>query len=187
MTSMANGGSAARRVAAAAGACGRWVVVLAALLAGASALGEVTLETDVSKVESTLDAGGGVKRELVPVEEVVPGEELRYTITVTNESEIPVGPNRIIITNPIPDGTLYVRGSAGGDAVLVEYSTDGETFGPSEPAGQAGPAGAGQDAAGLEASTDPAAGEAVRSLRWTYREELHPGDSADVFFHVRMR
>lgn len=145
----------------------RWLVTLAAVLGAATALAEVSLATSVSKVEATLDGGGRVKRELVPVDEVVPGEELRYTITFTNTSEATVDAERIIITNPIPDGTQYVAGSAGGEGAQVEYSTDGESF------AAAGPA--------------EADGGSVRSLRWTYGRDLAPGASGEVFFHVRMQ
>ena len=160
------------------GKAGAWVsvAVLALLMLPQWAHAEVTLETGVSKVETTLDNAGRVKRELVPVEEVVPGEELRYTITFTNESKVPVDPDRIIITNPIPDGTRYVPGSAGGEDAVVEYSVDGETFSPAEPAAT------GASAAGADGGGSP-----VRSVRWIYQDTLAPGASAEVFFHVRMQ
>ena len=183
--------------------CGSLALV-AAWTVSPAVTAEVTLETDVSKVESTLEAGGRVRRELVPVEEVVPGEELRYTITFTNASEMPVDGGRIIITNPIPDGTRFVPGTAGGEDAAVEYSIDGETFEATEPPAQPGlggqPRSDGEPSAGARpgtaggirnagpADTPPgsSAGSPVRSLRWTYQETLRPGASAEVFFHVRM-
>lgn len=164
----------------------RALVWLAALVWSASALAEVTLETDVAKVQSTLGAGGRVTRELVPVEEVVPGEELRYTITFTNESQTPVDAERIIISNPIPDGTRYVAGTAGGEDARVEYSIDGETFSAAEPVAAGANARPGTQALPGEAPPD-GGGTGVRILRWTYQETLAPGASAEVFFHVRMR
>ena len=183
-------------------------LTLVAAWVASPATAEVTLETDVTKVESTLDTGGRVKRELVPVEEVVPGEELRYTIIFTNASETPVDAERIIITNPIPDGTRYVPGTAGGEDARVEYSIDGETFSATEPPAQPEPGGAGGRAGagaapetaaspapgdpvgaqpdGSGAQPDGSVGSPVRSLRWTYHETLPPGASAEVFFHVRM-
>jgi uncharacterized repeat protein (TIGR01451 family) len=161
----------------------RSLALLAALgwlFPGAPALAEVTLETSVMKVESTLDNAGRVKRELLATDDVVPGEELRYSIRFTNESAGPVDAQRIIITNPVPEGTRYVSGSAGGDGTVVEYSLDGEQFDATEPVAGAAPA------AG-EASTaqgTPAGG--VHSLRWTYQRRLGPGDSGEVYFHVRM-
>ena len=173
-------------------ACGS-LALAAVWMASAPVAAEVTLETDVSKVESTLDGGGRVKRELVPVEEVVPGEELRYSITFTNASEVPVDAGRIIITNPIPDGTRYVPGTAGGEDAVVEYSTDGETFDAREPPAQPGlgdQPGSGDSAdpppGGVGMTPDGDGGSPVRSLRWRYQETLRPGASAEVFFHVRM-
>lgn len=137
---------------------------------GGGALAEVTLATSVSKVETILDAGGGVKRELVQTDAVVPGEELRYSIVFTNESEMMVDADRIVITNPIPQGTRFVSGSAGGEAAAVEFSSDGTRFAPDEP-----------DAGGA------ADGSRVVSLRWTYNRDLAPGAASEVFFHVRMQ
>lgn len=159
-------------------------------LAADQAVAEVTLATEVVKVETTLDAGGRVKRQLIPAESVIPGEELRYTITFTNESEALVDGGRIVITNPVPDGTRYVPGSAGGEAALVEFSRDGESFDQTEPAAESAspaPAQAGAAATmeGVEAVPDDD-GSAVHSIRWTYQEDLQPGASAVVFFHVRM-
>jgi uncharacterized repeat protein (TIGR01451 family) len=177
------------------------LAVLAWLLTAASAFGEVTLDTEVAKVASTLGDNGRVQRELVPVEEVVPGEELRYTIKFTNASETPVDAERIIITNPIPDGTRYVPGSAGGDDARVEYSADGENFSSAEPAdvgseppgsgtepasASSDPAG-GASGAGFTADGEAAAAKGLHSLRWTYQQDLPPGRSSEVFFHVRMQ
>lgn len=141
-----------------------------------TAAAAVVLDTAVSKVETTLDAGGGVKRELLPAEDVVAGEELRYTITFTNESATAVDAERVVVTNPIPPGTRYVAGSAGGAGSRVEFSTDGESFTVSEPAGAADSGGAGS-----------AANPPVHSLRWTYQQALEPGESGEVHFHVRMQ
>ncbi len=151
------------------------LLAFGAALTSLPATAQVTLATAVSKVETTLDADGRSRRELVPAEAVVPGEELRYTITFENTGGVPVDAGRIVVTNPIPEGTRYVPGSAGGEGTSVEYSTDGESFGPGEPAA----AGPGPDGG--------AAGGEVRSIRWTYQEELAPGEASEVFFHVRMQ
>jgi uncharacterized repeat protein (TIGR01451 family) len=166
---MGNGNRRVRLLAPAAA----WAL---AVVSGAAAA-EVVLDTAVSKVETTLDAGGQVKRELLPAEDVVAGEELRYTITFTNESGTAVDAERIVITNPIPEGTRYVAGSAGGPGSRVEFSTDGENFTVSEPAGAADPGTAGGNAAAPP----------VESLRWTYQQALPPEESGEVFFHVRMQ
>ncbi|MEQ8859360.1 MAG: hypothetical protein RIC56_12000 [Pseudomonadales bacterium] len=156
-----------------------WLALGLLTFCGAAAA-DVVLETAVSKVESTLDGGGRVKRELVPAEDVVPGEELRYSITFRNDSPVAVGAERIVITNPIPEGTSYVTGSAGGVDTLLEYSTDGQNFGSVEPAD-------GADGAGPAGVAVGPAGSPVRSVRWIYQQELRPGASSEVFFHVRIQ
>lgn len=173
------------------------LAVVLALGAAATAAAEVTLETSVNKVQRTLDDSDRIARELVPVDEVVPGEELRYTITFRNDSGMVVDAERIVITNPIPDGTVYVSGSAGGDAARVEYSLDGENFTETEPQPRAAapataaPGTAAPGSAEAGSGTGPAADEApaspVRSLRWTYQAALPPGESGQVFFHVIMQ
>jgi uncharacterized repeat protein (TIGR01451 family) len=143
----------------------------AALLAAAPTAAEVTLKTSVVKVESLLDPGGRVRRQLLPADQVVSGEELRYTITFSNDSGEVVERDRIVITNALPQGTRYVGGSAGGDGAEVTYSADGENFDAREPEG---------------VSAEGAGPDVVRVLRWTYRRDLAPGDSGEVYFHVRM-
>lgn len=158
-----------------------------ALLVGAPAgLARVTLDTAVSKVETTLEETGRVKRQLMPAEEVASGEELRYTITFTNESEMRVDAERVVITNPIPEGTRYVAGTAGGDFARVEYSADGESFSASEPAPAADSAGGGP-APSAQAEQGGAADLGIQSLRWTYLRDLQPGEAGEVYFHVRMQ
>jgi len=152
-----------------AGMLARGLVALALACFPGVALAEVGMLTTVARVESTIDPAGRVKRQLLPAEAVLPGEELRYAITFTNQSGTLVERGRIIITNAIPEGTGYLPGSAGGASTRIEYSVDGETF----------------------QATEPAAGtpdeEAVATLRFSYDADLAPGESGEVFFHVRMQ
>lgn len=155
-------------------------------LLGGPAHAEVTLQTSVNKVKATLDENGRVRRELLPADAVLPGEELRYTITFTNASEAVVDAERIVITNPVPDGTRYVPGSAGGEWSVVEYSSDGESYEEVEPEPPAEQPADGQPPV-VEAGAGPVEEGGVRSLRWTYRRDLPPGGADEVFFHVRMQ
>ena len=101
--------------------------VLGALFAPAAGA-DVTLSTRVEKVESILDGSGNVQRRLIPADGVQPGEELRYTITVSNDSALLVSEGRVVVTNPVPEGTVYLPGTAGGADCLIEFSSDGEIF-----------------------------------------------------------
>ncbi|MEZ5557234.1 MAG: hypothetical protein R3E86_01620 [Pseudomonadales bacterium] len=158
----ATGGARARRVPL------LWITALLAAVAAPVATAEVTLTTTVHKVESVLDAGGNVERRLVLVDAVRPGDELRYAITVTNQSPEVVEGGRVVVTNPIPDGTEYLPGTAGGQDASLEFSADGETFTSTPP----------RDGDGVE--------QPARFLRWTYDAALQPGASTELFFHVRM-
>jgi uncharacterized repeat protein (TIGR01451 family) len=151
---------------------GALALLLAAVVVSPAALAEVVLQEQVQKVETLLDAAGKVERRLTPADSVKPGDELRYTITVSNNSAVLVTAGRVVVTNPIPDGTVYVPGSAGGADTLVEFSGDGETFVDRE-SDLSGPGGAEQP-------------PAVRSIRWSLQRDLEPGAKEDLFFHVRM-
>lgn len=165
----------------------RWLAAAAALALGASAFGQVTLERTVRKVETTLEPSGRVKRELMPVEQVVPGEELRYSVTFTNESDMVVDAERIVITVPLPEGTVYVSGTAGGEATRVEYSADGENFTGSEPPASPDAGAPTRPAAAPGAAPEAAGAPGVRALRWTYQQDLKPAEAGELFFHVRMQ
>lgn len=167
-----------------------------------SASAEVTLSTSVSKIEPAGDDGRGEQE--VSADAVVPGDRLRYRIRFANQGDLVVAAGRIVITNPVPDGTVYIAGSAGGAEAQVEYSTDGERFqAPGDTAPVAG-ASPGAVDAGADDGLDPAVpappaaadhaaesvredAESVRHIRWTYERELAPGDAGEVHFDVRMR
>ena len=167
---------------------------LACALFAPAAGADVTLSTRVEKVESVLDASGNVQRRLLSAQGVLPGEELRYTITVTNNSEMLVSEGRVVVTNPIPAGTVYLPGTAGGADCLIEVSADGEAFSeegadvPSDAAegsiSAEGSSSAEGAAAGGAASSPTGTG--VSDIRWTLERDLEPGASSDLFFHVRM-
>jgi uncharacterized repeat protein (TIGR01451 family) len=138
-------------------------VTLGAVLA-ATAAAEVTLETSVEKWESYETASGSVQRRLTDAELVVPGDELRYTITFVNQGPEPVDAGSIVITNPLPEGTEYLPGTATGPDTLISFSADGEKFAP-----------------------DAAAAAEVRAIRWSFQPALAPGDSSSVAFEVRLQ
>ncbi|MDA1073350.1 MAG: hypothetical protein O3A63_01135, partial [Proteobacteria bacterium] len=101
-------------------------------LAGA-AHAQIDLTNSVKKVVSSVGAGGDVLLELVPAESVVPGDELRYTITFTNSGTDLVDARSVVITNPIPENTVYLEGTAFGTGTQIVFSIDsGETFAGAE-------------------------------------------------------
>ncbi|MGD8416622.1 MAG: hypothetical protein PVH91_06160 [Pseudomonadales bacterium] len=146
---------------------GRWLVAAAALLAGVGAGAEVTLDTRVQRV---MQAGGA--ESLEDVKRVVPGDVLRYTITFKNTSAQDVSAGSVVITNPLPQGTEYLAGTARGEDTRITFSVDGEHF---------------ADPASLTVDGAAAAPADYRSIRWTFEPMLPSGVSGQVSFDVRMR
>lgn len=140
----------------------------------AVATAEVTLTTRVQKIEQTAAAAGQPQIRLVDAERVYPGEVLRYTIEFRNESTQDVAAGSIVITNPLPEGTEYVAGSAAGLDTVITFSVDGEHFASAEVLAEVG-----ED--GVAAAADPAE---YRSIRWSYQPELPVGQAGQVSFDL---
>jgi uncharacterized repeat protein (TIGR01451 family) len=150
-------------------------LLLSVLLPQVSAA-QVILENTVKKVESNETASGFVEQRLVEVASVLPGDELRYTITFSNRGTQTAAAGSIVITNPLPEGTQYIEGTAAGADTDIVFSLDGENF---EPAA----------ALMLESQTPPVPATAsdYRAIRWTYGPELAGGESGAVSFDLRLQ
>ena len=145
-------------------------LIAAAALAQAS----VTLESSVQKVEKFVDDAGVVQRRLVAADAVVPGDELRYTITFKNAGADAVDAGSIVITNPIPDSTVYLDGTAFGSGTEIVFSADaGQTFATAD--------------AVTDQDAEPAAPSDFSTIRWVFQPELQPGEQSYVSFNVRLK
>lgn len=105
---------------------------------------------------------------------VHPGDVLRYDVSAENSGAVPV--SGLLVTQPVPVGTVYVAHSAeaGKNSLVPAYSLDGRQF-SARPV-QAGPNG----------SSRPAAPEAYTALRWRF-PVLPPHTSQDVTYLVKVR
>ena len=140
----------------------------------ASAAAQVTLTNSVQKVEKYVDDTGAVQRRLVTAERVIPGDELRYTIVFTNEGEAMVDAGSIVITNPIPDNTEYLDGTAFGSGTDIVFSADaGSSF--------ASPDEVTDETDSLVGSKD------YTTIRWVFQPALEPGQESHVSFNVRLK
>lgn len=104
------------------------LIVVSALLPGAGSVlaqepGRLNVQTQVHKEEVVVDDNGERRTQLVPASEVVPGDEVIYTITYTNISDETA--ENVVVTNPIPPDLTYVDGSAFGPGSRIEFSVDG--------------------------------------------------------------
>lgn len=138
----------------------------------------ISLVTAVERVETVVDEQGEQQVVLRSAERVMPGDELRYTITFSNEGDDVIGPGSVVIVNPIPASLAYLPGTAGGSGADVSYSADGgESWG-----GPGSLAVIGSD--GIRRAAEP---DGYTHIRWTYRAALEPGQESSVFFRARLR
>lgn len=139
------------------------------------AMAEVNITNKVQKVETYVDEEGVAQRRLVDADSVIPGDELRYTIEFTNRGEDVVDAGSIVITNPIPQSTVYVDGTAFGSGTQILFSIDdGATF--------ATPAQLSQ--VSLE---QPRSAKDYTTIRWQFEPVLTPGETGHVSFNVRLK
>ena len=172
------------------------VLLLSALPPFASA--EVTLNTSVERISTTVptntdtpvgttadgELGAGVEMpspansdadnaEADVPNEVFSGDVLRYTIRFENTASQDVAAGSVVITNPLPEGTVYLEGSAMGQDTLITYSVDGETF--------AAPM---ELLVGEGAQARAASAVDYQAIRWTYQPLLPAGAASEVSFEL---
>jgi uncharacterized repeat protein (TIGR01451 family) len=103
--------------------------------------GPLVTETVVELLEREDEAGLSPGLRFVAAERIGAGDEVYYTIRVSNPGRAPV--REVVVTKRLPYGMLYARGSAVGPAADVQFSVDGgATFAPASqldvaPPGQA--------------------------------------------------
>lgn len=123
--------------------------------------GSGPLETsiEVQKLVAREGPDGGTVRQFVDARRLEAGEQLYYTVRVTNPGREPV--SDVIVTKRLPYGVDYVPASAAGPACRVELSSDGGvTF--------ARPSGKG----------------AYTHVRWIFEHPLAPGATALLRFRA---
>jgi uncharacterized repeat protein (TIGR01451 family) len=100
-------------------------VLLAATLLAAStafAAGKVTISI---AAEKEVVINKEVKR--IPVKETVPGDILIYTLTYRNSGDETA--TNVLVEDPIPQGTVYLSGTAFGASDDISFSIDkGKSF-----------------------------------------------------------
>jgi uncharacterized repeat protein (TIGR01451 family) len=118
---------------------------------------------------------GKTEKKLQAVTKAVPGSEVIYTTRFTNQGKLPAG--NIAVTNPVPENTVYVGGSAFGENTAITYSVDGKNFNtPDKLMTKA-----------ADGKERPAVPTEYSAIRWTYKGELPAGKTSDVGFRVKIK
>jgi uncharacterized repeat protein (TIGR01451 family) len=125
------------------------------------ATGSGPLETriEVQKLVAAEGPGGETVRQFTEARRVKAGEQLYYTVRVTNPGQRPV--EDVTVTKQLPYGVNYVPGSAAGPGCRIELSLDGGvTF-------------------------ERASGKGVYThVRWIFAQPLAPGATALLRFRA---
>jgi len=146
-------------VAAPAAASGPELTATGAAIATGSDLLETTIV--VEKLEPPARPGQGAGR-FVPATRLAAGDEVHYTLRVTNPGKLPV--TDVQVTKRMPQGLQFIAGSAAGPSSIVEFSADG----------------------GATFLAKPKASEFTH-VRWTLRRPLPAGATALLRFRATFR
>lgn len=107
-----------------------------------------------------------------------PGDVVEYRLSFTNSTAGPI--RDVVFDDPIPDGMVYVLGSAGGDRddVAVEFSIDGGASYDPNPEIEV------QEAEG--AVRRPAPAERYTHVRWNILGAVPAGEEVQAVFRARI-
>ena len=126
---------------------------------------------EIEVVEKDDQGNEVVKR--IPAKKVVPGTEVIYTTTFKYNSDQPG--TDIVLTNPIPQFTVYKVGSASGENTVIQYSVNN---------GQSFHSTAQLKVIDEEGNARAAQASDYTDIRWTYLGQLEKGDEGSVEFRV---
>ena len=133
----------------------------------------IELTSIVEQEVTSLDEQGNKVVKRVPAEKVLPGKEVIYTTRFKNNGSEPA--EDIIISNPIPQHTIYKLESATGKETDVVYSVNGgKSFHHSNQL----------RVVAQDGSERIAEAKDYTDIRWIYQGQLQPGDEGVVEFRV---
>jgi uncharacterized repeat protein (TIGR01451 family) len=162
----------------------RWLVILIISLilmplpgiGFAQEPGQVVLESLIQREIEVVNADGEKEIKLVEAGNAIPGDELIFTVTYTNQGTEPA--ENVVLVNPVPEHTQYIDGSAGGENTAITFSVDG---------------GGSYDlpenlmVTGEDGKSRTAQAREYTHLRWVRTGDLPPAEGGKVFFRVRLK
>jgi len=145
-------------------------LILTLMAVSAVAQGHLNVQTIVQKEETFVNEAGESEKRLVTADIVVPGDRVFYTITFTNTSD--ESADKVVVTNPIAEGLVYVNGSAFGPGTDITFSVDdGASFAAAD------------DLMVTEnGESRPAEAKDFTHIRWVMRSDLAAGAQGTARF-----
>ncbi len=150
------------------------------LLGASSAYGEggsIELQASVQKRIQRVLPNGKIETALEPAGTVVPGDTVFYTIEARNVSPERTA-ERVVITDPNPEHTRYLAGSADGDGAQIFFSVDG---------GMRFDTPDRLRVRGEDGSTRTATPADYTHIRWVFRDSLAPAETRAVHFFAQLQ
>lgn len=158
---------------------GKLLTLLALILSPVVAMADPDLQIQmVAEREITVVENGEEIKRRVPTLEIDSGAVLYFTLKVTNQGD-EVATN-VVVDNPIPEETVYVEGSAGGERSEVLFSIDnGENWAVADELTYEFTRFNG------EKEIRKARPEMYTDIRWVV-EDVPAGTEGDLFFQVKV-
>lgn len=155
-------------------------VVLGILILPLTALALPDVKISIkAKKEMTVVKNGKTQKKLVVANKFVPGDVITYTISYNNAGDEPA--TNAVIDDPIPEGTVYLPGSATGKENDITFSIDkGKNY--------LKPSYLLYDVKGANGVTEKriATPDEYTNVRWTIAN-IPPGGKGEVTFRVKVK
>jgi uncharacterized repeat protein (TIGR01451 family) len=151
-----------------------WIGLLVLASQATWAQSPVSLQSKVETERMVKQADGKVVATRVPVQSAVPGEEVIFTNTFSNQSKKPA--DKLVLTNPIAKDLKLKK--AWGEGAAITFSVDG---------GKVFDVAQALQVKGADDKMRAAAPEDYTHVRWLMRDSLAVGASASVGFNALVR
>ncbi len=152
------------------------LLLLASLPAFAAPQGSILVKTVAEQEQVATAADGSRTTTLAPALRVLPGREVVYTVTFQNTGHDAA--SDVVVTNPVPEHTSYVAGSAFGPGTDLLFSTDG---------GHSFASAAALEVHGADGSVRAAGAEDYTHIRFVLKNSLTPGAVAFARYRTTVK
>ncbi len=153
-----------------------FIALIVGLVAAPALADGIALTTTVEKRLLVSSSQGTVQERFVPVDKVVPGDVVAYTIEAKNGSTEPA--DRVVITDPIPEHMRYVEGSGLAKDANLLFSIDGGfRFDSAEKL----------SVQNVDGTTRPASAADYTHIRWVFATPIAPDAERAVRFLAQLQ